>query len=60
MKSDHFESVAGRVWQLRHNLIAYDAVYIALAEGLAAPLLTRDERLRRAVGHHAFIEFVGL
>jgi predicted nucleic acid-binding protein len=34
-----------RVWELRHNLTAYDAIYIALAEALDAPLVTRDRRL---------------
>src|SRR5438552_1488940 len=31
-----------RVWDLRQNLTAYDAIYVALAEALDAPLLTRD------------------
>lgn len=30
-----------RVWELRHNLTAYDAVYVALAEAFDTPLLTR-------------------
>ena len=47
-----------RVWELRHNLTAYDAVYVALAESLAAPLLTRDRRLASARGHRARIELV--
>ena len=34
-----------RVWALRNNVTAYDAVYVALAEALDAPLLTRDRRL---------------
>ncbi len=33
------------VWQLRHNLTAYDAAYVALADQLDAVLVTRDERL---------------
>src|SRR5262245_62372925 len=37
-----------RVWELRSNLTAYDALYVALAEALDAPLLTRDQRLARA------------
>lgn len=37
-----------RVWELRANLTAYDAAYVALAEALDAPLLTRDSRLARA------------
>jgi predicted nucleic acid-binding protein len=47
-----------RVWDLRNNLTAYDAMYIALAEVLDAPLLTRDKRLAAAPGHHARIELV--
>ena len=34
-----------RVWQMRHNLTAYGAAYLALAEALNAPLLTRDRAL---------------
>jgi predicted nucleic acid-binding protein len=47
-----------RVWQLRDNFTAYDAVYVALAEALDAPLLTRDRRLAAATGHRARIEVV--
>jgi predicted nucleic acid-binding protein len=47
-----------RVWELRNNLTAYDAMYVALAEALDAPLLTRDQRLAAAAGHHARIELV--
>jgi predicted nucleic acid-binding protein len=47
-----------RVWELRHALTAYDAVYVALAEVLDAPLLTRDRRLANAKGHHARIELI--
>jgi predicted nucleic acid-binding protein len=38
-----------RVWDLRANLSAYDAAYVALAESLAV-LITGDERLSRASG----------
>ena len=41
---------AGRVWELRHNLSAYDAWYVALAEALDAPLATLDSRLAQATG----------
>lgn len=47
-----------RVWDLRNNLTAYDAVYVALAEALDATLLTRDKRLAGAPGHQARIELV--
>lgn len=47
-----------RIWQLRHNLTAYDAAYIALAEALRAPLLTRDGRLASAPGHRARVELI--
>ena len=45
-----FEPFADRVWELRDNVTAYDAWYIALAEYLEAPLGTLDERLMLAVG----------
>lgn len=47
-----------RVWALRQNLTAYDAVYVALAEALDATLVTRDARLSRAPGHAARVELV--
>ena len=47
-----------RVWELRHNMTAYDAAYVALAETLAAPLLTRDAHLASAPGHDAVIELI--
>jgi predicted nucleic acid-binding protein len=45
-----------RIWELRHNLSAYDAAYVALAEVLAIPLVTRDQRLAAAPGHRAKVE----
>jgi predicted nucleic acid-binding protein len=50
------EPLVGRVWELRGHLTAYDAAYVALAEALRAPLLTRDARLARARGHRAEVE----
>ena len=47
-----------RIWQLRRNVTAYDAAYLALAEALDAPLLTCDARLGRAPGHRARVEVV--
>jgi predicted nucleic acid-binding protein len=45
-----------RVWQLRHNLTAYDASYVALAEKLGAVLITRDRHLAAACGATPRIE----
>ncbi len=45
-----------RIWRLRQNLSAYDAAYVALAEELRAPLITRDQKLAAAPGHAAAIE----
>jgi predicted nucleic acid-binding protein len=47
-----------RVWQLRDNLSAYDAVYVALAEALGAAFLTRDRRLASPRVHRATVEVV--
>ena len=47
-----------RIWRLRDNVSAYDAAYLALAEVLDAPLLTRDRRLAAAAGHSAKVEIV--
>jgi len=47
-----------RAWELRDNLSAYDAVYVALAEALEATLLTCDRKLASAPGHHARIEVI--
>jgi predicted nucleic acid-binding protein len=45
-----------RIWQLRHNLSAYDAAYVALAERLGATVVTRDAPLGSAPGHRARVE----
>jgi len=45
-----------RIWLLRQNLSAYDAAYVALAEELQSPLVTRDRKLASAPGHAAAIE----
>ncbi len=47
-----------RIWELRHNMTAYDAAYVALAEALPALLLTRDARLASASGHEAAIGLI--
>ena len=48
-----------RIWQLRANVTAYDAAYVALAEALDAPLVTTDEPLSRTPGLRAVVEFYG-
>jgi predicted nucleic acid-binding protein len=45
-----YDVLAGRAWELREALTAYDASYVALAELLAADMLTLDQRLARARG----------
>ena len=47
-----------RVWELRENLTAYDATYVALAEVLQAPLVTADARIARAPGLRTTIDMV--
>jgi len=47
-----------RAWELRTNLSAYDALYVALAERLNAPLLTADARLARAPGLRCSVELL--
>lgn len=48
--------LSDRIWELRHNLTAYDAAYVALAETLEVRLVTCDRRLSGAPGHAAHIE----
>lgn len=47
---------ADRIWELRHNLTAYDACFVSLAEALDCPLVTCDARIAGAPGHHATVE----
>lgn len=45
-------------WQYRHNVSAYDAFYVAVADALALPLLTADGRLSRASGLGVVVQHV--
>jgi predicted nucleic acid-binding protein len=47
-----------RAFELRDNATFYDALYLALAEVLEAPLLTRDRRLARIPGVAAQVQLV--
>ncbi|MGC1853439.1 MAG: type II toxin-antitoxin system VapC family toxin [Solirubrobacterales bacterium] len=48
-----------RIWELRDNLTAYDAAYVALAEALDALFLTADGPLGRASGVRCEVEVLG-
>ncbi len=48
-----------RIWELRENVSAYDAAYVALAEALDVALLTADARLSRAAGPTCAVELIG-
>ena len=50
LRTHPFAPYAERVWALRHNLTAYDAWYVAVAEALGCPLATLDLRLSHAPG----------
>jgi predicted nucleic acid-binding protein len=57
VRHEHIPLLA-RIWRLRAAITAYDATYLALAEGLPACLLTCDAKLSRAHGHGARIELL--
>jgi predicted nucleic acid-binding protein len=54
MRHGHRQLIA-RVLQLRSNFSAYDATYVALAEGLGAELLTADDALAQAARTHTVL-----
>lgn len=56
-RHSHLDLLA-RAWKLRKNVTAYDAMYIALAEALDAPIVTCDTPLAKAPGHRAHIEVI--
>lgn len=50
------QPLQARVFELRNNFTAYDAMYVALAERLGVPLLTDDAKLVGTPGHHADVQ----
>ena len=52
------EPFLDRIWQLRHNVTAYDAIYVALAEALSTVLVTGDRKLAGMRGVNAAIELI--
>lgn len=53
------EPILRRAWQWRHDVSAYDAIYVALAEALGATLWTADRRLARRVEDHVTVQPLG-
>ena len=53
----HLDLLA-RAWKLRDNISAYDAMYVALAEAIEAPMVTCDGPLAKTPGHRARIEVI--
>lgn len=49
-----------RAWELRENLAAADALFVALAERLDEPLATKDRGLIAAAKRHAEVETIEL
>lgn len=49
-------ALSDRAWELRNNLSASDAVFVALAEVLDVPLITCDQQMGAAPGHRAAVE----
>lgn len=50
------EPLRRRIWELRATATAYDAAYLALAEALGCPLVTRDKKLASLPKHDAIVE----
>lgn len=48
-----------RMWELRENVTAYDAAYVALAERLNAPLITCDAKLGGASSLRCSVDLIG-
>jgi predicted nucleic acid-binding protein len=51
-------AITDRIWQLRANMTAYDAGYVALAEQLTASLLTCDRKYAGVPGLRCPVELL--
>lgn len=47
-----------RMWELRNDVTAYDAAYVALAERLEGPLMTCDAKLSAASGTRCRVDLI--
>ena len=54
---DHLNLIS-RAWELRNNVRAWDAFYVALAEELQGTLITLDTRLANATGIRCSVEVI--
>ena len=54
----HMSPLLPRMWELRENLTAYDAAYVALAELTGAVLVTGDERITASPGTRCDIQII--
>lgn len=54
----HTGRLSNMAWAMRHNVTFYDGLYVALATGLAAPLLTTDAKLTKASGLQCKFELI--
>lgn len=52
-------TLIARIWELRGNVTAYDAAYLAVAEAFDVPLVTGDARLARATGVRCKVQLIG-
>ena len=57
LRHSHIDFI-DRAWDLRDNITAYDAMDVALAEAMDAPLVTCDGPLGAAPGHAARIDMI--
>jgi predicted nucleic acid-binding protein len=54
----HVSTLLPRMWELRENMTAYDAAYVALAELTGAVFVTGDERIAESPGTRCDIQII--